>query len=349
MTPPVHLVVPGPISQVSGGTIYDRRMVKELRARGREVVVHELEGRFPLVDGPAVAAAAAMLGATEVGGRDMVVIDGLALPAFAPVIDDLGDRWAALVHHPLALESGLDPGTAAGLRASESRMLRRAGRVIVTSPRTRADVVGLGVEEARIGVVEPGTDPRPLAPAAGDPPHLLAVGALIARKGHDVLLAALARLRHLDWRLTMAGSTWRDHGAARVLRRMAEDSGLADRVWFAGELDDDALARTWLDADLFVLPSRHEGYGMALAEAVAHGLPVVSTTAGAIPDTVPEGARLLVPPDDPGALEAALSRVLTQPGLRERLVAGARRARTGLRTWREAGRRFVAELDEVGG
>lgn len=348
MMPVVHVAVPGPISQISGGYIYDRRIVQELREQGHEVVVHELDGRFPLVDAAAFAAAARTVETTDVEGPDRVVIDGLALPSFAPVIDRLGEGWIALVHHPLALENGLDAAMARELHSVESRMLAVAGRVIVTSPSTRADVVALGVEEGRVGVVEPGTDRRPLAPAAGEPPHLLAVGALIPRKGYDVLLAALARLRHLDWRMTVVGSLDRAPATARAFVRTAEEAGLGDRLRFAGEVDDEALAGVWLDADLFVLPSRHEGYGMAHAEAIAHGLPVISTTAGAIPDTVPDMAAILVPPDDADALATALARVLAEPGTRQRLRAGARRARSGLLSWHEAGRRFARELARVG-
>ena len=121
--------------------------------------------------------------------------------------------------------------------------------------------------------------------------------------------------------------------------------GLDERIKFAGELDQDALGPCYHGSDLAVLASFHEGYGMVLAEALARGLPVVSTTAGALPGTVPEAAGLLVPPGDPAALRRALARVMDDPALRGRLAEGAREARERLSTWPEAAARFAAALE----
>ena len=261
MTDAVHVVVPGPIGQISGGYIYDRRIVAGLAASGRRVVVHELPGSFPMADEVARTAAAEIVPALR--GADRIVIDGLALPAFARCIGDLPRFWIALVHHPLALETGHSPERAGWLGELERTMLRHAARVIVTSRRTALDVADLGVAPDRIGVVEPGTERRRCAPADGHPPHLLSVGALIPRKGHDLLLAALGRLQAVPWRLTLVGSANREPGTAGRLRVMVEAAGISERVEFAGEVGADRLDRLYAEADLFVLPSRHEGYGMA--------------------------------------------------------------------------------------
>ncbi|WP_146617925.1 glycosyltransferase family 4 protein, partial [Rhodoplanes serenus] len=153
-----------------------------------------------------------------------------------------------------------------------------------------------------------------------------AVGAVVPRKGYDVLVAALARLADLDWRLTIAGATDRDPATAAALVRQIVDLGLGDRVVVAGAVPDDRLAALYAASDVFVLASRFEGYGMAFSEAVAYGLPVVGTTAGAIPDTVPAGTGLLVPPDDPTALAAALRTLITDEATRTRIAAAARAA-----------------------
>lgn len=343
MSARVVLVVPGPIGQMTGGYGYDRRMVCGLRARGRQVAVSELAGRFPRADEAARRAARRCLAGLRPG--DLPVIDGLALPAFA---NGLPDRpWVALVHHPLALETGLEPEQAAALRQLEAGLLARATRVVVTSRRTARDVAGLGVPPARIGVAEPGVDHRPLAAAEGSPPRLLAVGALVPRKGYDVLLRAMEQVRDLDWRLVCAGDDRRDPATAAALREMVQALDLAGRVDLAGEVDDLTLDRLYRQADLFVLASRHEGFGMALQEALAYGLPVLSTTAGAIPDTVAADAGLLVPPDDMEALAAALRRWLTAAGLRRQLRTGARRARGDLRDWTQAAARFAEQLEHV--
>ena len=298
MTAPVQLVVPGPLDQRTGGYIYDRRIAQGLPALGRPVAVHELAGRFPIVDAPAIEAARAALDAMPAGS---LVIDGLALPAFADLRPPR--PWVALVHHPLALETGLSVADARALATIERRALAAAARVIVTSPQTRRDLADYDVDEARVGVVLPGTDPAPLARRSGGPGlAMLCVASLTARKGHLVLLEALATLRELAWQLTCVGSPDRDPATAAAIRAAIGRFGLEGRVRLVGEQSEDDLQPFYAAADLFVLASYHEGYGMALAEALARGLPIVATTAGAIPDTVPAAAGILVPPGDPAAL-----------------------------------------------
>ena len=158
MASSLHFVVPGPLDQRTGGYIYDRRIVEGLRARGWSVQVHELAGRFPQADEMAYAAAAQAIGQLSPGA--LPVIDGLALPAFADLADRLPRPWVALVHHPLALETGLTHAEAGALAALERRLLARAARVIVTSPGTRRDLAAYDVEDARIGVVCPGNSIR---------------------------------------------------------------------------------------------------------------------------------------------------------------------------------------------
>ena len=344
MTAPVQLVVPGPLDQRTGGYIYDRRIAQGLPALGRPVAVHELAGRFPMVDAPAIEAASAALDAMPAGS--LAVIDGLALPAFADLRPPR--PWVALVHHPLALETGLSVADARALATIERRALAAAARVIVTSPQTRRDLAGYDVDEARVGVVLPGTDPAPLARRSGSAGlAMLCVASLTARKGHLVLLEALATLRELVWQLTCVGSPDRDPATATAIQAAIRRFGLEGRVRLAGEQSEGRLQPFYAAADLLVLASYHEGYGMALAEALARGLPIVATSAGAIPDTVPAAAGILVPPGDPAALAAALVRVLTEPGVRDELAAGARAARLTLPTWADAARTFAAELDRA--
>ncbi|HEX2479102.1 MAG TPA: glycosyltransferase family 4 protein, partial [Geminicoccaceae bacterium] len=329
MTPPLHFVVPGPLDQRTGGYIYDRRMVEGLRALGWAVRVHELAGRFPQADASARAAAAAAIETIAAG--DVPVIDGLALPAFVELPDRLPQPWVALIHHPLALETGLTPVEAQAFADLERVLLPRAARVAVTSPRTRQDLAAYDLDDTRIAVVVPGTEPAPLARGSGGPGlALLCVASLTPRKAHAVLLQALHGLRDLDWHLTCVGSAERDPVCARSITAAIDRLGLRQRVSLIGEQPESDLAPFYDRADLFVLPSYHEGYGMVLAEALARGLPVVSTSAGAIPDTVPEDAGLLVPPGDARALAGALRQVIRGPELRAKLSAGARAARRNL-------------------
>jgi glycosyltransferase involved in cell wall biosynthesis len=281
-----------------------------------------------------------------------VVVDGLALGAMPELAEREARRvrLVALVHHPLAFESGLEPETAAQLRQSETRTLAAAERVITTSPSTARELTGFGVPAERIRVVIPGTDPAsPATGSAGPPLELLSVATLTPRKGHRVLVEALAGLRDLSWRLCCVGSTTRDPDTTEALRDQIVASGLEARITLTGELDDTALQACYREADAFVLASQHEGYGMVLTEAIAHGLPVVATRAGAIPETLPASAGLLVPSGDPRALEAALRRLIEDADLRSRLKKGALAARRNLPTWEQAGAQFAATLAEIDG
>jgi glycosyltransferase involved in cell wall biosynthesis len=281
----------------------------------------------------------------------LIVVDGLAFGAMPDSAEALhrSHRLVALVHHPLALETGLDDAEAARFRASERRALAFVARVITTST-TTAQILArdFGVPQQKLSVVAPGNDRVPLAERhAGDAVNLLAVGSIVPRKGYDLLIAALAELAGLPWRLVIAGDPGRHPAAAQALEKQIAALELAERVEMVGVVSADRLARLYAGADLFVLPSRYEGYGMAYTEAIMHGVPVVGTTAGAIPEAVPPGAGVLVPPDDVGALTATLRRLIGDPAERARLTAGARSAPAALPSWQDAGRRFAEALDMV--
>ena len=243
------------------------------------------------------------------------MIDGLALPAFADHVDRLPRPWIALIHHPLCMETGLSAEESARFFAIEGPLMHRASRLIVTSPGTRRDLVKFDIDPARISVVLPGVErARPARGSGGDGPRqLLTVGSLTRRKGHLTLLEALAKLTDLDWHLNLVGGAHWDPAHAAEIDHQTTALGLAERVALVGEQDEARLADLYDGADLFVLASHHEGYGMVLTEALARALPIVSTTAGAIPETVPDGAGLLVPPGDPAALADAICAVLSDP------------------------------------
>jgi glycosyltransferase involved in cell wall biosynthesis len=348
---PLAFAVPGDLDTPTGGYAYDRRMIAELTRLGWNVEVIDLGNEFPRPSPAARAAARARLAA--VPPATPIVIDGLAfgvLPDVAVVLSRT-HRLVVLVHHPLALESGLAPQEASALRASERAALAEAARVVTTS-RTlvRTLISDYGVAPERLTIAPPGTDKA--APARGSggagPVALIAVGAVVPRKGYDVLIAALAALDDLPWRLTIAGDHTRDGATAQRLERDIARHGLTARITLAGAVPDARLDALYDGADLFVLPSRYEGYGMGFAEAIAHGLPVIGTDAGAIAETVPAGTGLLVPPDDAAALAAALRRLITDAGERGRLAAAARAAAAQLPTWADSAVLFSRALEAVG-
>ena len=206
-----------------------------------------------------------------------------------------------------------------------------------------------GVVAQCISVVRPGNDPVPPALGSNDGVvRLLSIGSVLPVKGYDLLITALARLNEMSWQLTIAGDRTRHPAAAAQLDADVEAYGLGDRVTVLGAVARERVVELYLACDIFVLASRFEGYGMALSEAIAHGLPVVSTLAGAIPDTVPPGTGLLVPPDDAAALARALRRLIGDPTERHRLATNARAAAAQLPTWQDSARLFAGAIEMVG-
>jgi glycosyltransferase involved in cell wall biosynthesis len=342
----VVFAVPGDLATPTGGYAYDRRIIAELPAHGWQPDVLDLGEGFPRPAADTRAAACARLAALP--SDPPIVVDGLALGVLPDAAQALhrAHKLVALVHHPLALESGLSTQEASALRQSERAALACARRVIATSRATaRALAADYDVAAERVSVVEPGTDRGTLAPRAdNDTVALLAVGSVVPRKGYDLLVAALATMPDLPWRLVIAGDR-RDPDTARRLEADIARHGLSSRIELAGAVSAAQLAALYAATDLFVLPSRFEGYGMAYTEAIAHGLPVVGTRAGAIPETVPPGTGVLVPPDNVDALAAVMRQLIESPEERKRLAAGARAA--SFPTWSEQAARFANALDSI--
>jgi glycosyltransferase involved in cell wall biosynthesis len=279
------------------------------------------------------------------------VVDGLALPILEQAVMAHWRRLrlVALVHHPLAEETGISRAASERLTRLEAAALQRCRGVLCPSSRTAGTVKAYGVAPERIVVIPPGTAKakRPLRMRRGSVRSLLCVASLIPRKGHRILVAALARIRKLDWQLLCIGSLDRDPRTARAIRQMVSVARLGRRITLAGEQPPRSVTAAYRAADVFVLPSFHEGYGMAFAEAMAHGLPIIATAAGAIPETVPSGAGLLVPPGDAAALARSLRRVIAEPALATRLAAGSRAAGARLPDWQQTTERWERASDRL--
>lgn len=341
------VAVPGDLATPTGGFSYDRRIIAELAAIGWKIDVINLGGGFPRPTELTRAEAAKQL--AGLSRQCPIVVDGLAfgvLPETAALLRET-HCLVALVHHPLALETGLSAGESARLHASEQAALACARHAIATSATTqRILVTDFHVAPERLSVAEPGTDKPVIARRTREREvALLSVGAVVPRKGYDVLVAALAKIAHLPWRLVIVGDCSRSLETVLRLRADIASHGLEGRIVFHGVVTREELASLYARSDVFVLPSRFEGYGMAFTEAIAHGVPVVSTTAGALVETVPAGSGILVPPDDAGAVADALQRLIEQPQERERLAACARGAI--FPSWREQGAHFARILEAL--
>lgn len=345
----VTFAVPGSLAIPTGGYVYDRRIIAELPAHGWQAEAVDIGEGFPRPAAGMRATAHLQLAALPAGRP--IVIDGLAYGVMTDTAQALHrtHRLIALVHHPLALETGLPEWESAKLRASERLALSFARRIVTTSATTARLLINeFAVPEADVRVVPPGTDRAEIRMREpGDSINLLSVGSLVPRKGYDLLIAALGAIADLPWRLVIAADPARDPATARAVQAQVDALRLGDRVTLAGVVSAERLAELYATADLFVLPSRYEGFGMAFTEAIAHGVPVVGTTAGAIPEAVPAGAGVLVPPDSVSHLTSTLMRLIGSMPERARLAAGARAAAQRLPTWADAGRLFAQALDGV--
>ncbi|MCY1707058.1 glycosyltransferase family 4 protein [Pannonibacter sp. SL95] len=336
----------GDINTPTGGYGYDRRIIAGLEALGWRVDLLPLGDTYPFPPQDVLDTAYDRLAALAPATR--VVVDGLAYARLGARAAELGRhlQLTALVHHPLCLEHGLSADEAALLKSEEGAALAHAQKVIVTSPATAVLVQDLfAMPVGRIGVVEPGTDPAPAARGSGGPGvALISVGSVLPRKGHDLVVAALARLTDLDWSLRIIGGL-RDADCVTSIRRQIEDLGLSNRIELVGALDSAALEHAYAAADAIVLASRYEGFGMAFAEALAHGLPVVGSGGAAVQKTFALGGALYVEPDDLDGLTDALDKVISDASLRQSLKQGALQAAAQLADWHAAAKLFSTYVE----
>jgi glycosyltransferase involved in cell wall biosynthesis len=333
----VHVVVPDGIddpARPSGGNAYDRRVCRGLAAIGWSVRVHAVPGSWPRPDAASYAALSGVVQRIPDGA--VVLLDGLVASTAPEVLVPHANRLrlVALVHMPLGHGTADDDA-----RTREGAVLSAAASIVTTSGWTRRMLLGLySLPGDRVHVAEPGVDAADLAPGTATAGALLCVAAVIPGKGHDVLLDALGTMTDLSWHCLCVGSLHRDPAFAEGLRRRVLDGGLGDRVCFPGPRTGADLDRSYVAADLLVLASRAETYGMVVTEALARGLPVVAAEVGGVAEALGHGADgirpgLLVPPDDPAALGAALRAWLGDAELRRRLRRAARQRRASLSGW----------------
>lgn len=333
----IVFAIPGDLGLPTGGYAYDRHLLAQWRQSGVAARHLALPGSFPNPGSGDLAETGRLLLSQP---RDTVLlVDGLAFGTFPESLAaQLAGRIVALVHHPLAYETGTPPARAAALKASETAALRHASAVIVTSPATaRLLQAEYDVSAHKITVAEPGVDraARAAGGQAAAPLALLAIGSLVPRKGYDVLVAALAQVKEKPWALTIIGAPDRAPETARALRAQIAAAGLEDRISLAGAVDDAAVARAYHGADLFVMPSLFEGYGMVLTEALARGLPILCTTGGAAAETAPDSAARKVAPGDAAALAKALADLIDSQAVRKQMSDAAWAAAQTLPRWRD--------------
>lgn len=342
----VAFAIPGDIETPSGGYSYDRHLLRGLANQGRVVTHIALGPSFPHPTPEDVADAALQL--QRVPAECPVIIDGLALGALAPdVIAGMSAPVVALIHHPLAYEGGLLPELREYFLQTERENLRQASHVIVTSPHTGELLMAeYGVPRDHITIARPGSERVVQLRDPIDPPLILSVGIQVPRKGHDVLLRALAQIVDLPWQAVIAGGVMDETYGASLVSALA-DLGLASRARLAGYVSKEELSQLYSQASVFALATRFEGYGMVFGEAMAHGLPIVTCRTGAVSDTVAAGAGVLVDPDDPTLFATALRGVLEDAPKRQSMAAASARGGLLLDGWSETAERVGYVLDAV--
>jgi glycosyltransferase involved in cell wall biosynthesis len=333
----------------TGGNIYDRRVCAGLAKGGWDVQVTTIAAAWP-VPGPDARADLARM-VSGIPGGEMVLIDGLiASSAAAQLLPHTRRiRMTVLLHMPLA--TALDTHHDAGAQRSERAVLRAAAGVVVTSEWTRQQLLTrYAIPARRVHVARPGVD-RVAAPARPVRGHLVCVGVLGRHKGQDILVEALADLADRDWHCVLAGALDRDPGFVDQLQTRITRLGYGHRVRLEGVLTGAALSHAYTTADLLVAPSRTETYGMAVTEALAHGVPVIAAAVGGLPEALgstADGTRpgQLVPPGDPAALAAALGDWLGDERHRHRLRAAAQQRRSTLPGWEQTTQEVANALTE---
>jgi glycosyltransferase involved in cell wall biosynthesis len=346
VTPEVTVVVPADVDAPTGGNVYDRRVSAALSELGWQVSVRGVAGAWPMPGESGQRALAEVL--TGLPDGAMVIGDGLVLDGLPQVVVPHAGRLrlVALVHLPLADQADLDLVEAQRRREAETRTLAACRAVVVTGAWTVGRVCALGVAPRRVHLVEPGTDPAPEARGSPDGGSLLCLAAVVPRKGQLLLVEALSGLVDRPWHCRIVGPFDRHPAYVERVRDAVRRYGLAGRVEVCGPLDRPGLDETWTSTDLLVLPSYGETFGMVLAEALARGVPVVTTTGSGSARTA-AGAGLLVPPGDVQALRAAIAQWLSQPALRTDLASKARAAGRALPGWEVAARRLAGVLETV--
>ncbi len=347
----VAFLIPGDLSLPTGGYGYDRSVLARLPAHGVEVAHVHVPGSYPFPTPDDLTETEAVIMALP--DNHVLLIDGLAYGAMGfDLVNRIRQPIVALCHHPLSLESGIDEARQAQLKLSERNALARARHVVVTSRMTaRILAEDFGVNPDNILVAEPGTDRAQRAKGSinghNGPPHLLAVGSIVHRKGYDVLIRAMSPLANRPWTLSIVGAA-REANLLATLEGQIAEAGLSERIRFLGARTETELDEIYATTDLFVMPSLFEGYGMVIGEAMARGLPIVCTTGGAAAETAPNAAAMKVPPGDDKAFSVAVARMLDDAKLRSAMADASWSAGLMLPTWNDAAKRIAAVLKAVG-
>jgi hypothetical protein len=345
----INFIIPGDISLPTGGYRYDREILQAWSNLDTPYNLISLEGDFPFPSEQDRAKAIRQI--ANMPDCDIAVVDGLAGGAMPEFMAQLSKQTSviALIHHPLCLENGLSSEDQEILNAHEKEGLQFVKGIITTSIITAGTVSSLfGIPQEQIGTVLPGVDRgRPTKPRLSGQVNLLCIGSVIERKGHTYLIEALSSLTHYDWHLDCIGMLDETSKLFAKISKLIESHNLSSRITLHGAVSEETIDMAYQSADVFVLPSLYEGYGMAYAEAIVRGIPVIGTTAGAIPKTVPEDCGILVEPGRSDQLAAALEALISNSDKRIRYHRAALAREPEFPHWGRSAEQFLELIEDL--
>jgi glycosyltransferase involved in cell wall biosynthesis len=341
----VHFLITGDIQSLTGGYLYNMHMINGLRGKGHLVNVFGTDWQWKDSDSLEYICRHHL---KKLPHGSCVIVDSLILASLHHIVQEFGDRlkFLGLIHLPASYN--VLSGVHGKLADEELTAINDMRQVIVTGQFTFDLLCNVGLNPARICLVEPGTDHFPRKKRYKPvPSELLCIANYSALKAQDVLIRALCRLTAWNWSLHLYGDTNRDKKYTEALRSLIRQLKMEHRIIVHGIVERHEISTVFLNADLFLMPSLFESYGMAITESLAHGIPVVTTSAGNIPYTLPAGMGLLTEPGNEEQLADTIRSIFYDPVKYDALCKAASQYFKQVRSWEQAVSDFETILQKM--
>ena len=343
------LAFPGKLTTKTGGYYYLTRILAELPKVGWSGTPLSLGIDFPNPSSKVLANAEKQLSTQP--PEIQIIVDCLAWGVMNHCAQNLSTshKIIPLIHHPLCLETGLSQSESSLLFEKEQEVLSISQRIITTSHDTSQCLQGMfHISKSKIFVATPGTDQAKQANGRQDDKiGLIAVGSVTPRKGYDRLIKVLKILEQLPWQLEIIGDDTLDPKYTESIIQQINELELTQRISLWGALPRSELNKFYDQSDIFVLATLYEGYGMAFTEAMVRGLPIIATGEGAVANTIPKEAGIVVESNDLTQFSSALSILITNSNQRELYGKGAFEAGKKLPSWFNTAEKIAAVLNTV--